>query len=506
ICDDDNSMCYCPPETKFGRREAPAGSPPGTPPLQRGRPMYWCQPSSDKEGHKVMWGAVKYEDLYGDNGWCNADVPNFMCPCRLGGLIGTMCNIPMEQLCINQCSGRGECDQGFCRHFQSSPYLGAAPKNRTTFLFFRGDLRMNPGQDPTCKYSRCIRQTLFNLSKSERWDEKYAVLLGDVRTVWGDYSELLARSLFCLVPPGGHFQSSPYLGAAPKNRTTFLFFRGDLRMNPGQDPTCTYSRCIRQTLYNLSKSERWDEKYAVLLGDVRTVWGDYSELLARSLFCLVPPGQRTSRRAQRAQSAGRGSARVAAWPLQHNPPGARRRPSALQPGPQALLATPCSASMTTREEAPGEVLRRPFVPCHDGWYGQDCSRRRAGLPTDSLRDGWSPRPEDSILHGCIPVIIMDGVQAVFETILDLPSFSIRIAQKDMTRIIEILKAVSEERIKAMQDNLARVFRYLGVTMAMEDAFAASPVDDAFSTIMQWLYARIPDVHRGTTTAGAVVTA
>ncbi|PNH08220.1 hypothetical protein TSOC_005208 [Tetrabaena socialis] len=72
------------------------------------------------------------------------------------------------------------------------------------------------------------------------------------------------------------------------------------------------------------------------------------------------------------------------------------------------------------------------------------------------------------------------------------------------------------------------FRYLGVTMAMEDAvgvvadhssknggvqrpapgaqFAASPVDDAFSTIMQWLYARIPDVHRGTTTAGAVVTA
>ncbi|PNH08225.1 hypothetical protein TSOC_005205 [Tetrabaena socialis] len=84
ICDDDNSMCYCPPETKFGRREAPAGSPPGSPPLQRGRPMYWCQPSSDKEGNKVMWGAVKYEDLYGDNGWCNADVPNFMCPCRWG--------------------------------------------------------------------------------------------------------------------------------------------------------------------------------------------------------------------------------------------------------------------------------------------------------------------------------------------------------------------------------------------------------------------------------------
>ncbi|PNH08222.1 putative glucuronoxylan glucuronosyltransferase F8H [Tetrabaena socialis] len=160
---------------------------------------------------------------------------------------------------------------------------------------------------------------------------------------------------------------------------------------------------------------------------------------------------------------------------------------------------------------------------------------------NAASDGWSPRLEDSILHGCIPVIIMDGVQAVFETILDLPSFSIRIAQKDMTRIIEILKAVPEERIKAMQDNLARVWQRVGAVgelllwlhlhrllMAMEDAvgvvadhssknggvqrpapgaqFAASPVDDAFSTIMQWLYARIPDVHRGTTTAGAVVTA
>ncbi len=46
ICDDDIAMCYCPPETKFGHQPAPPGSPLGTPPAKRGRPMYWCQPSS----------------------------------------------------------------------------------------------------------------------------------------------------------------------------------------------------------------------------------------------------------------------------------------------------------------------------------------------------------------------------------------------------------------------------------------------------------------------------
>ena len=36
----------------------------------------------DINGSKVLWGAVKYEDLLGPNGWCGADVPKFQCPCR----------------------------------------------------------------------------------------------------------------------------------------------------------------------------------------------------------------------------------------------------------------------------------------------------------------------------------------------------------------------------------------------------------------------------------------
>jgi len=46
ICDDDIAMCYCPPETKYGHVFAPEGSPPGTPPIKRGRPLYMCNPST----------------------------------------------------------------------------------------------------------------------------------------------------------------------------------------------------------------------------------------------------------------------------------------------------------------------------------------------------------------------------------------------------------------------------------------------------------------------------
>ena len=34
-----------------------------------------------------------------------------------------------------------------------------------------------------------------------------------------------------------------------------------------------------------------------------------------------------------------------------------------------------------------------------------------------------------MLHGCIPVVIMDNVHAVFESILDWDSFSVRIQEE-----------------------------------------------------------------------------
>jgi hypothetical protein len=36
------------------------------------------------------------------------------CPCLIDGVGGLLCEIATEQVCINQCSGHGECRLGFC--------------------------------------------------------------------------------------------------------------------------------------------------------------------------------------------------------------------------------------------------------------------------------------------------------------------------------------------------------------------------------------------------------
>lgn len=48
-------------------------------------------------------------------------------------------------------------------------------------------------------------------------------------------------------------------------------------------------------------------------------------------------------------------------------------------------------------------------------------------------DGWSPRAEDAILHGCIPVLVMDNVEPIFGSQLDWSAFSVRIREVSLLR-------------------------------------------------------------------------
>jgi hypothetical protein len=59
---------------------------------------------------------------------------------------------------------------------------------------------------------------------------------------------------------------------------------------------------------------------------------------------------------------------------------------------------------------------------------------------------------------CIPVLIHDGVEPSWNSILDVASYSVRIAEKDMARVPDILGDVSQEEVTRMQANLAKVWR------------------------------------------------
>ncbi|KAL4457917.1 hypothetical protein ABPG75_012782 [Micractinium tetrahymenae] len=128
------------------------------------------------------------------------------------------------------------------------------------------------------------------------------------------------------------------------------------------------------------------------------------------------------------------------------------------------------------------------------------------------------------LCSCPPCFPQDEVRVSFESILDLRAVALRVPQADLGRLPEILQAVPEERRQAMRRSLAtvwqryaysswrpyaRAFKHIqwehadlraGELGSEGPAPASLPAtvpgldpaaDDAFATIMAWLYGRIP---------------
>ena len=59
------------------------------------------------------------------------------------------------------------------------------------------------GEHREARYSRGIRQRVYAAAKQHNWHDRYRIMIGGYSDVQGTYSELLARSTFCLVMPGG---------------------------------------------------------------------------------------------------------------------------------------------------------------------------------------------------------------------------------------------------------------------------------------------------------------
>ena len=126
-------------------------------------------------------------------------------------------------------------------------------------------------------------------------------------------------------------------------------------------------------------------------------------------------------------------------------------------------------------------------------------------------DGWSARAEDAVLHGCVPVVIMDEVNLIFEPELDWSLFSVRVKEADIGSLPELLASINEAKLKKMQKNLRSVWHRFAYTRHPHLARSVDEIlqrnqdgkemagrmrkrsyphaDDAFGTIMQWLLSK-----------------
>eukprot|EP00325_Prymnesiales_sp_UTEX-LB-985_P011016 CAMPEP_0174751872 /NCGR_PEP_ID=MMETSP1094-20130205/100732_1 /TAXON_ID=156173 /ORGANISM="Chrysochromulina brevifilum, Strain UTEX LB 985" /LENGTH=337 /DNA_ID=CAMNT_0015957417 /DNA_START=19 /DNA_END=1032 /DNA_ORIENTATION=+ len=131
-------------------------------------------------------------------------------------------------------------------------------------------------------------------------------------------------------------------------------------------------------------------------------------------------------------------------------------------------------------------------------------------------NGWG-HIETPILLGCIPVVIQDDILTPWENVLDFSTYAIRVRRADLPRLPQILRAISDGKVAAMQHALTRVwerFTYSSLVLAererrclhgstdqcrrVEDSFKLSPGrtgprltgKDAVDTLMQVLHARL----------------
>ncbi|CAN1843001.1 Probable glucuronoxylan glucuronosyltransferase F8H [Linum perenne] len=116
-CDTTRAMCFCGEGTKYPNR--PVAEACG---FQVNLPV---EPNAPK---LTDWTKDDLENIFTTNiskaGWCNVDPAEAYasrvkfkeeCDCKYDGLSGRFCEVPVESVCINQCSGHGHCRGGFCQ-------------------------------------------------------------------------------------------------------------------------------------------------------------------------------------------------------------------------------------------------------------------------------------------------------------------------------------------------------------------------------------------------------
>lgn len=122
-------------------------------------------------------------------------------------------------------------------------------------------------------------------------------------------------------------------------------------------------------------------------------------------------------------------------------------------------------------------------------------------------DGWSGRMEDSVLQGCIPVVIQDGIFLPYENVLNYESFAVRLREDEIPNLINILRGFNQTEVEFRLSNVKKIWqRFLyrdailleaerqkttfGFTEDWATTFLQLSEDDVFTTFIQVLHYKL----------------
>lgn len=98
-------------------------------------------------------------------------------------------------------------------------------------------------------------------------------------------------------------------------------------------------------------------------------------------------------------------------------------------------------------------LRFPFTSSPNPFRRASCFVLFART---SLTPGWSPRVNDALYAGCIPVLIAEASHYPFASMIDWSQISVRIHPTELDQIEKILNEIPIERIEQLQANIVAI--------------------------------------------------
>ncbi|XP_048225885.1 uncharacterized protein LOC8278954 isoform X2 [Ricinus communis] len=588
-CDTTRAMCFCGEGTKYPNR-----------PVAEACGFQVNLPSESGGPKLTDWGKADLDNIFTTNksklGWCNVDPHEAYaskvkfkeeCDCKYDGLFGRFCEVPVQSICINQCSGHGYCRGGFCQcdngwygtdcsipSVVSSvsewpqwlrPALLDVPDNSHVIqklvnlnavvekkrpLIYVYDLP--PEFNSLLLEGRhfkfeCVNRIYDGRNATIWTDHLYgaqmalyeSLLASPYRTLNGEEADfffvpILDSCIITRADDAPHLSMQDHMGL--RSSLTLEYYRKAYdhivehypywNRTSGRDHIWFFSwdegACYApKEIWNSMMLVHWGNTNSKHNHSTTAYWADNWDKISsdrRGRHPCFDPDKDLVLPAWKRPDVSALSTKLWARPLE------RRKTLFFfngNLGPAYPNGRPeLSYSMGIRQKLAEEFGSSPNK---DGKLGKQHAEDVIVTPLRSENyhedlassifcgvlpgDGWSGRMEDSILQGCIPVIIQDGIFLPYENVLNYESFAVRIREDEISNLLKILRGFNETEKEFKLANVRKIWqRFLyrdtvlleakrqktafGHEEDWEVEFLQLVNDDVFTTFIQILHYKL----------------
>ncbi|KAL5137596.1 putative glucuronoxylan glucuronosyltransferase F8H [Glycine soja] len=587
-CDKTRAMCFCGEGAKYPNR--PLAETCG----------FQFDPPSEPDGPRIVnWTKID-QDVFTTNrsipGWCNVDPAEAYagkakvkeeCDCKYDGLAGRFCEVPVESVCINQCSGHGHCRGGFCQCDNgwygvdcSMPSVISSIKEwpswlRPARIHIADDTHANekminlnavvakkrplvyvydlpPEFNSLLLEGRhykleCVNRIYDDNNITVWTDQLYgaqialyeSLLASPHRTLNGEEADfffvpVLDSCIITRADDAPHLSMQEHMGL--RSSLTLEYYKNAYTHIVEQYPYWSHSSG-RDHIWSFSwdegacyaPKEIWNSMMLVHWGNTNTkhnhsttaYWADNWDKISsdrRGIHPCFDPDKDLVLPAWKVPDAYVLTSKL--WARSHE-----KRKTLFYFNGNLGPAYPHGRPEDTYSMGIRQKLAEEFgsSPNKDGKLGKQHAKDVIVTPERSEDyhmdlassvfcgvfpgDGWSGRMEDSILQGCIPVVIQDGIFLPYENVLNYDSFAVRIPEAEIPNLIKTLRGFNDTEIEFKLANVQKIWqRFLYRDSVLLEAerqktaighvddwaveFLKLTEDDAFATLIQILHYKL----------------